>query len=124
MTDINADADASSTVTVATGTGPDRQWQASAIEITDEGALLIGDGEKDGVDEILAIYAPGQWTSAGLDGHRASSGPDHEARAAALADELRVVLNIATGRDSIGGADALEAIRERVSRVLGHEAGK
>jgi hypothetical protein len=108
------------TVTVTTFTGPDQQWEADGIGCT-EGTLVIGTPDMTATAPLLkpvALYAPGQWQYAGMDGHRAEAGPDLAAQVAGLEAELKVVLNIATVRDTIGGADALEAIRERVARVL------
>ena len=112
------DGEAPSTVTVEAGTGTRHHWLATAIERGDDGELYVGDGEKGGVDLVYAIYPRDHWTAVEVDGHRAQAGPDLAARVAGLEAELKVVLNIATGRDTIGGADALEAIRERVARAL------
>jgi len=116
-----AEEEAPSGVTVFLANArPDQHWKADAIEV-EEGALLIGTGEKDGLAEIRAVYAPGQWTHAGFDAHRATSGPDHAATAGALERVLREVGDAAAG-DTYDDETARESITRIIRRF--REAGK
>jgi hypothetical protein len=118
LNQINSDEE-TSTVTVVTAIGTTHQWEAAGIEI-DEGALLIGAGEKDGLAEVFAVYAPGQWQHAGLDEHRAEDGTDHAARVAELEAALREAREIASGCGTDGGTP-FTAICDLADRVLGDE---
>jgi hypothetical protein len=101
-------AEALSTVTVVTPGGRTERWLANAVD-TEDGELIVGIG-KDGLDEVIAVYARNCWERASEDGKAVPDAPDHAAMAEAAGDALRKV--------SAAVADGTATPDERLSDVL------
>lgn len=107
--------EAPATVTVTTDSGEHR-YSAADYALDVRGLHVLA--EKNADSSAFAFFPDGHFTRAEIDGHRVPCGPDHSARAAGLEAELRAVLDIVEGCDTIGPTSPLAAIRDRVSRAL------